>query len=54
MALAVEPMVNIGSGEVKELSDGWTVITADGSLSSHYENTILVTDKGVIASTYIE
>jgi len=54
MAIAVEPMVNIGSGEVKELSDGWTVVTADGSLSSHYENTILVTDKGVIASTYIE
>ena len=43
MALAVEPMINLGTGEVKELSDGWTVVPLDGSLSSHYENTILQT-----------
>ena len=54
MAIAVEPMINLGTGEVKELSDGWTVVSLDGSLSSHYENTILITDDGVVASTYIE
>lgn len=43
MTLAVEPMVNEGTWEVKVLSDGWTVKTKDGSLSAHYENTILVT-----------
>ena len=44
MTIAVEPMVNMGSWEVKVLSDGWTVVTADGSLSAHYENSILITD----------
>lgn len=44
MTIAVEPMVNAGSWEVKTLPDGWTVLTADGSLSAHYENTILITD----------
>ena len=44
MTIAVEPMVNMGSWEVRVLQDGWTVITADGSLSAHYENSILVTD----------
>lgn len=43
MTLAVEPMVNQGSHVVKSLRDGWTVVTADGSLSAHYENTILIT-----------
>lgn len=43
MALAVEPMVNQGKYAVKTLSDGWTVVTADGSLSAHYENTIIIT-----------
>lgn len=43
MTLAIEPMVNAGGYEVKRLSDGWTVVTADGSLSAHYENTILIT-----------
>jgi methionyl aminopeptidase len=46
MTLAIEPMVNIGGESVKELSDGWTVKTADGSLSAHYENTILITPDG--------
>lgn len=44
MTLAVEPMINIGTADVEWLDDDWTVITADGSLSAHYENTILITD----------
>ena len=44
MTIAVEPMVNIGGYEVKEMPNGWTVVTADGSLSAHYENTVLITD----------
>jgi len=44
MTLAIEPMVNAGGYDVKSLADGWTVKTADGSLSSHYENTILITE----------
>ena len=44
MTLAVEPMVNMGAYGVKVLSDGWTTVTADGSLSAHYENTVLITD----------
>lgn len=44
MTLAIEPMVNIGGAAVKVLGDDWTVITADGSLSAHYENTVLITD----------
>lgn len=44
MTIAVEPMINIGGFEVKVLSNDWTVVTVDGSLSAHYENTILITD----------
>lgn len=44
MTIAVEPMVNAGTFEVKVLKDGWTVKTLDGKLSAHYENTILITD----------
>lgn len=44
MTICVEPMVNAGGYEVKVLPDGWTVLTADGSLSAHYENAILITD----------
>lgn len=44
MTLAIEPMVNAGAYETKVLSDGWTVVTRDGKLSAHYENTILITD----------
>ncbi|MEF2836881.1 MAG: type I methionyl aminopeptidase [Oscillospiraceae bacterium] len=44
MTLAVEPMVNAGTHEVRILKDGWTVVTADGKLSAHYENTVLITD----------
>lgn len=44
MTLAVEPMLNIGTHDVKFLSDKWTVVSLDGSLSAHYENTIVITE----------
>jgi methionyl aminopeptidase len=44
MTLAIEPMVNAGSAEVKILKDGWTVVTRDGSISAHFEHTVLVTE----------
>ena len=44
MTLAVEPMVNAGDWQVRVLADKWTVVSADGSLTAHYENTILITD----------
>jgi methionyl aminopeptidase len=44
MTLAIEPMVNAGRAEVQILKDGWTVVTKDGSLSAHFEHTILVTE----------
>lgn len=46
MALTVEPMVNLGSRFVRELDDGWTIITEDGSLSAQWEHTVLVTKDG--------
>ena len=46
MTLAIEPMVNQNSHVVKTLSDGWTVVTADGGLSAHFEHTVAVTAKG--------
>lgn len=44
MTLAIEPMINMGRPEVDWLEDNWTVVTEDGSMSAHYENTILITD----------
>ena len=44
MTLAIEPMINIGTYEVDWLDDDWTVVTEDGSLAAHYENTILITE----------
>ena len=44
MTLAIEPMINAGGPQVRVLSNDWTVVTVDGSLSAHYENTILITD----------
>ncbi|MGH9150154.1 MAG: type I methionyl aminopeptidase [Acidimicrobiales bacterium] len=46
MVFAVEPMVNIGRPTTRKLDDGWSVLTADGSLSAHFEHTIAVTDDG--------
>lgn len=46
MTLAIEPMVNAGGYRTKTLDDGWTVVTADGSASAHFEHTVLTTDAG--------
>jgi methionyl aminopeptidase len=46
MVLAIEPMVNVGGAETRTLGDGWSVVTADGSLSAHFEHSIAVTDDG--------
>ena len=54
MALAIEPMVNVGSEEVYEMPDGWTVKTRDGSLSAHYENTVVLTSEGVRITTLVD
>lgn len=51
MAIAIEPMVNMGSHEVKVLKDKWTTVTADGSLSAHFEHTIAVTPDGPVILT---
>ena len=51
MTIAVEPMVNVGTWEVKVLKDGWTVKTADGKLSAHFEHTIAVTQDGAVILT---
>lgn len=54
MVIAVEPMVNVGKPEVKELNDNWTVITKDGTLSAHYEHTIALTENGVELLTKVD
>lgn len=54
MVIAIEPMVNAGAPEVKELADGWTVITRDGSLSAHYEHTVAILENGPELLTKID
>ncbi len=54
MTIAVEPMVNAGTWEVRVMPDGWTVRTKDGRLSAHYENTIAITDGEAEILTYAE
>jgi methionyl aminopeptidase len=44
LALAIEPMVNVGSWETRVLDDKWTVVTRDGGKSAHFENTLVITD----------
>ena len=51
MTLAIEPMINMGTHLVKTLSNNWTVVTIDGKLSSHYENTIAITENGLVILT---
>ena len=51
MTLAIEPMVNAGTQDVKVRTDGWTVVTTDGKLSAHYENTIAITESDPIILT---
>ena len=46
MTIAIEPMVNAGGWEVETLDNGWTVVTRDGSLSAHFEETVAVTETG--------
>ena len=54
MTLAIEPMVNVGTGDVRVLKDGWTVVSQDGKLSAHYENSIAITDTDPIILTECE
>ncbi|AGF54028.1 MULTISPECIES: type I methionyl aminopeptidase [Clostridium] len=54
LVLAIEPMVNIGTHKVKTLKDGWTVVTADFSLSAHYENTVAILSDGPEILTLIK
>ncbi len=51
MVIAIEPMINAGSRHVRQLSDGWTVVTADGSLSAHFEHTVAITADGPVILT---
>ena len=51
MTLAIEPMINVGTHEVKVLGDGWTTVTADGSLSAHFEHTVAITPDGPVILT---
>ena len=53
MTLAIEPMINLGTYKVKQLSDGWTVKTADGKLSAHFEHTVAITSNGPIILTKV-
>ncbi|MCI8610618.1 MAG: type I methionyl aminopeptidase [Clostridiales bacterium] len=54
MVIAIEPMVNAGTGRVIDQPDGWTVITADGKLSAHYEHTVAITDEGALLLTKVD
>ena len=54
MTIAIEPMINAGTYLVKEMSDGWTVKTADGRLSAHYEHTLAITDGEPVLLTMVE
>ena len=54
MTVAIEPMVNAGGAGVKVRNDGWTVVTCDGSLSAHYENTVAITDGDPILLTDVD
>ena len=51
MVVAIEPMLNLGGDEVKQLSDGWTVVTKDSKPSAHFEHTVAVTDDGPLILT---
>lgn len=54
MAIAIEPMINFGGDRTKVLDDDWTVVTADGTVSVHYEHTVIVTDGDPIVTTRVE
>jgi methionyl aminopeptidase len=46
MVLAIEPMINMGTYDVKTMPDGWTIVTADGLPSAHFEHTVAITENG--------
>ena len=54
MTLAIEPMINMGTHQVRMLNDGWGVVTADGKLSAHYEHSVAITENGVILLTKVD
>ncbi len=54
MVIAIEPMVNMGTWKIHQKPDGWTVRTADGKLSAHYEHTVALTEDGAICLTKVE
>jgi len=54
MVLAIEPMINAGAADVRSLDDGWTVVTADGAVSAHFEHTVAITDEGPLILTVSE
>ena len=51
MVIAIEPMVNVGRPDIKILSDGWTAVTSDGTLSAHFEHTVAITENGPVVLT---
>ena len=51
MTLAIEPMINEGTAAIRQMSDGWTVKTADGKLSAHFEHTVAITNDGPVILT---
>lgn len=53
MTIAIEPMINMGTHKIKSMQDGWTVKTADGKLSAHFEHTIAITDNGPVILTQV-
>jgi len=53
MTIAIEPMINQGTYKIKQLNDGWTVKTADGLLSAHFEHTVAITDNGPVILTKV-
>jgi len=53
MVLAIEPMINMGTHRVKTLPDGWTVVTADGQPSAHFEHTVAIGDNGTTILTVV-
>jgi len=53
MVLAIEPMVNMGGHELIILENGWTTVTKDGSLSAHFEHTVVITENGPLILTML-
>lgn len=51
LAIAIEPMINLGTHEIKTLRDGWTVVTVDGKVSAHFEHTLVITENGPLVLT---